>query len=387
MKMNPKTPCRLLSLGLLAFAGSAAVPSCGGTTAGDEGDTDGVTHWLDACDEDSDCGGLECVCGICTRRCADASACATLDASATCTVPDGCTDVTEGVCTRPRGPDGGGTTCVPMDARSDGTECGQILGYTFAGRRCEPVECGCEGSECDDLFASFGDCRRAYAACLRAAGDPCAPMDAASNGDECMDIVGFAWNGERCEPVLCGCEGSDCGRLPPMGICEQDHLGCHIGLAPQCRRSTDCTLDFADCCGYCGITPVEALVAIRADAREGYRAYACEPGEACPDCYAEVAPDALALCVGFECRAVDMEAVTRCTSNDDCRIRFRDCCECDGLPTEANVVAVSDLAGYERLACAEGYSCATCDSEYPPDVRAVCRDGHCAVEGTGSPGP
>lgn len=55
----------LLPLGLLLSA-------CGARTAQPE---DSQTHWLQACDDDSDCGDLSCECGRCVETCGPNSAC------------------------------------------------------------------------------------------------------------------------------------------------------------------------------------------------------------------------------------------------------------------------------------------------------------------------
>lgn len=49
---------------------------CAQTTALE---VDGQTHWMTQCDEDADCGDLECICGTCTEACEldDADSCST----------------------------------------------------------------------------------------------------------------------------------------------------------------------------------------------------------------------------------------------------------------------------------------------------------------------
>lgn len=63
----------------LAFAG--VTPGCDGETSstGDNSET----HFLATCD--SVCsGGLECICGVCTKRCSEADSCGDLSANASC---------------------------------------------------------------------------------------------------------------------------------------------------------------------------------------------------------------------------------------------------------------------------------------------------------------
>jgi len=44
--------------------------------------TDSQTNWLQSCEIDAQCGSLECVCGVCTRRCAEDATCADLQGAA-----------------------------------------------------------------------------------------------------------------------------------------------------------------------------------------------------------------------------------------------------------------------------------------------------------------
>ena len=61
----------LLLLGLLLFGCSPKSES-----------GDSQTNWLRSCQADAQCGGLNCLCGVCTRSCSNASACdGTLEAS------------------------------------------------------------------------------------------------------------------------------------------------------------------------------------------------------------------------------------------------------------------------------------------------------------------
>ena len=59
--------------GLLALAacGSACTPT-GGPKTGTQ------TNWLETCRGDSDCGGLRCLCGVCTQSCDDDPSCSEL---------------------------------------------------------------------------------------------------------------------------------------------------------------------------------------------------------------------------------------------------------------------------------------------------------------------
>src|SRR5690606_27252456 len=65
-----------LSLGVVAATG------CGQVAEDDA--VGGETHWLRQCAESSECGTLDCLCGVCTAACTDDSACGALGSGARC---------------------------------------------------------------------------------------------------------------------------------------------------------------------------------------------------------------------------------------------------------------------------------------------------------------
>lgn len=62
---------RLTAL-LFACAVSSSSPGCGSRVKDDTGTE---THWLEACDTDDECGGLACLCNVCTRACSEVDVC------------------------------------------------------------------------------------------------------------------------------------------------------------------------------------------------------------------------------------------------------------------------------------------------------------------------
>ena len=79
-----RTPLfRLMTLLVVASAVTLSF-SCGETASG----TDSSSHWLSPCTTSRDCGGLECLCGLCTRGCATSSDCAGLGSTAACATAD-----------------------------------------------------------------------------------------------------------------------------------------------------------------------------------------------------------------------------------------------------------------------------------------------------------
>jgi hypothetical protein len=75
------------AVGLLLGSVLALGASCGGTT---RSGTDSNTHWFERCSDREDCGGLECLCGVCTKVCNTESQCGGL-AEAVCEPISSCT--------------------------------------------------------------------------------------------------------------------------------------------------------------------------------------------------------------------------------------------------------------------------------------------------------
>lgn len=57
-------------------------------------------------------------------------------------------------------------SCPAQDARDDGTDCTDVVGYAFDGTRCVAVTCGCAGGDCDAIAASRVACEARFASCL-----------------------------------------------------------------------------------------------------------------------------------------------------------------------------------------------------------------------------
>lgn len=60
---------------VLIAAGFALGITCAGCSSSNHANAQGQTHWLAACSENDDCGGLECLCGACVAPCEARGAC------------------------------------------------------------------------------------------------------------------------------------------------------------------------------------------------------------------------------------------------------------------------------------------------------------------------
>lgn len=102
---------------LLALSGALAQGCSDPTTGGDNSET----HFLSECSDDDECGGLECLCGVCTSRCSDAVGCGKLAADASC--EDSCTATA--------------ASKICDVACSEDQECGGLgLGFSCRSGRC-----------------------------------------------------------------------------------------------------------------------------------------------------------------------------------------------------------------------------------------------------------
>lgn len=72
----------LVCVWLALSLGGVAATGCGQVAEDDA--LGGETHWLRTCVENSDCGPLECLCGVCTAVCDDESTCGAISSGARC---------------------------------------------------------------------------------------------------------------------------------------------------------------------------------------------------------------------------------------------------------------------------------------------------------------
>jgi hypothetical protein len=156
-------------LGALCLCGLSACTE--NSTYTQRNNSDSETHWLEACDQDSDCGELSCICGVCTQPCQSDQACQA---------------------------DGGDALCIPSAQASD--QCGAPPAQ-ICWRGCQ------DNSDCAWLEGGV---------CLSGV---CASADTSQTPEQLCQGSGGAWDEAACGHYRCGlpneCEaidpGCDCG--------------------------------------------------------------------------------------------------------------------------------------------------------------------------------
>lgn len=149
-----------------------------------------------------------------------------------------------------------------------------------------------------------------------------------------------------------------------------------------CSVPADCVVVPESCCGSCGVASRGDAIAVNVDQQNTYRGDTCGE-EPCPACAAPIDPTLVATCTSGQCEVVDIyeEPFTECSSNEDCRLRSRDCCECGGALDREGLIAVAvGTAGYEDVVCEEQQGCPECAPDYESiPAEALCSQGHCQV--------
>ncbi len=354
-----RTPYLFVIATLIAAIG--ALPSCNGNT--DSSGTDSNTHWLERCDSDVECGELSCICGTCTKSCTTATSCETYGSQATCTMVSGCTDAAAP------------TACVVTcntNADCDGASC--EMGQCRKGSGSGSGGTGGAGGAGAGGTAGSG-------AIGGGMGHPCGPMDAHDSGLDCAAIAGYAWDGKMCRPITCSCTGSDCGGIfATANECDTAYSAClaQEGLMRNCTTHGECTLTFRNCCASCGLTQEYDVLALRVDSPSPLPLGLCNDG--CPDC---VNTENLALqpaCIDGQCQVIDLTSYAACTTEADCHLRTKDCCECGGSTTPADLMSVNASFPSTPDWCGD-VACDACLPDYGTSALATCATdvGMCTV--------
>ena len=205
-------------------------------------------------------------------------------------------------------------------------------------------------------------------ACVLDAGPP--PVCLAGECCEGMDMAIF-------DPVTCSysCPPGTDFTCAPAETCGED--------LRSCGETSECEVVSQTCCGECGEATLEGSTAIRADRVEDHFEGLCADDIACDPCVGGPNPDLVATCNAARCVAVDLSRLplAACTTDDECRLRAPECCECGSdVSPEALVAIRADAeADLRSLLCDRTAVCGACAPAYPPSVAAACVGGRCAV--------
>lgn len=156
-----------------------------------------------------------------------------------------------------------------------------------------------------------------------------------------------------------------------------------------CVGDFECAVVVNTCCGVCGASELDDVEAVNRDMRDAYfRDLACPDGAVdCPECAAMRNPNLQARCElppddgAGRCGVVDVRTDAEwgaCETDDDCRVRTADCCECNGDVSYENLIAVNCAfpTNSSRLCDPPCGGCLT----YPPDdASARCTGGFCEL--------
>ena len=209
------------------------------------------------------------------------------------------------------------------------------------------------------------------------AGDGCAPV----TPPRC--VMGACCDAEA-TPVRVGC-GFEC----PSGAVEDtvcEPAASCVDLSSPCTANSECSLAIDNCCGPCGRPTLDDYDAILSSRSVEHARRVCpDPGSVpCPGCASMDNPNLGAACEGGTCVGYDVRqrSLSSCTSDGDCRLRTRDCCECGGGTDFGSLIAlrVDGETSYQTLACEPDSACPECAPIYPTEFEAFCADdGHCDV--------
>lgn len=144
----------------------------------------------------------------------------------------------------------------------------------------------------------------------------------------------------------------------------------------------------SSCCGSCGAATRGDARAVNRDRASEAQSNACGSEQGCPACYGVDDPALFAVCKSGTCQIQDLadDASAECTSDLDCAIRTRECCECGGDTSPGSLVAISDPQAFGELVCSGTEACGECLLVYPSGVQARCgSSGHCELVDTRLP--
>ena len=203
-------------------------------------------------------------------------------------------------------------------------------------------------------------------------------MDARDGPERCTNVIGYAWSGKVCGPVVCSCVGADCGELfASMAMCDRAYDACYdqAGVHRACTRHVDCGLEPRSCCPSCIAPDADQLFAQRRDSPSLEQAGAClgDAAGGCGTCTAGHNPAIYSACVEGQCTVLDVSAHAACSVDTDCFIRSKDCCACGSTGGLDNVIGVNASFSQPDY-CAPDQACDDCAGQ------ALSSPGACDAE-------
>jgi len=154
--------------------------------------------------------------------------------------------------------------------------------------------------------------------------------------------------------------------------------------AARCKVADDCAVRVAEgCCEPCQDTPVSEMISLPSKqwhARE--KACVGKRDQGCPKCAAPgYNHNLVSVCEGGQCKAIDFRTseFSACKTDADCRITAPACCDCYIDPV---AVGKAGEEAFHRWACPPNLHCEACRIPMYPGLEAVCKGGHCRVQGT-----
>jgi hypothetical protein len=109
----------------------------------------------------------------------------------------------------------------------------------------------------------------------------------------------------------------------------------------------------------------------------------CPAPTPCPTCPSGNNPNLVATCESAHCTGhdVSMMALSACTADSDCVIRYANCCSCSGDPSQVISVRADAESAVEQLFCDGGACPLDCAPRMDPNFAARCNatTGHCVA--------
>ena len=149
------------------------------------------------------------------------------------------------------------------------------------------------------------------------------------------------------------------------------------GASPwaDCAGPGECVALTPGCCGVCGAPTLSDVVGVNEDELAAFHAATCtDPNPLGPAGATAVEPNLVAFCKASRCAPIDIrnDAVSACTTDDDCMLRDPDCCEaCAVAPFDLVAIAKDKADAYRSEVCRPAESCPACAPIYPTGYAAA----------------